>query len=100
MQQRVHQDRFLNYAEAAARLSIRESKLFSDIRAGLIAPPIKRGAKHSRLLEREIDVLILARSAGASDDEVRVLVKELVEARMALSPFVAHLRQQQEAAVA
>lgn len=66
----------------------RNSKWYADIDAGLFTKPVKDGARFSRWPEHEIDAVLHARMAGASDDDIRALVNRLHE-----------LRQEQYAAV-
>lgn len=66
----------------------KNSKFYDDIGDGLYPQPVKIGARGSRWPEHEIDAVIHARMAGASDEQVRALVTRLHE-----------LRQQQFAAV-
>ncbi|MEJ1381614.1 MAG: AlpA family phage regulatory protein [Candidatus Sedimenticola sp. (ex Thyasira tokunagai)] len=58
-----------------------KSKTYSDIGEGTFPEPVKRG-RSSRWVEHEIDVVIKARIAGKTDDEIRVLVAKLHNERM------------------
>lgn len=69
--------------EVAARLGMARSTTWECVRAGTLTPPIRRGPKWSRWPSAEIDRIEAAITAGASDDELRELVKELTEARSA-----------------
>lgn len=66
-----------------ARLGKARSTVWGDTRDGTLPPPIRRGPKWSRWPSGEIDLIERAITAGASDDELRELVKELTEARTA-----------------
>lgn len=68
--------------EVGARLGKARSTVWDDVREGT-RPPIRRGAKSSRWPSGEIDRIEAAIIAGAADDELRALVKELTEARTA-----------------
>ncbi len=59
----------------------RNSKLYADIGEGLCTKPVKIGARGSRWPEHEIDAVLHARMAGASDDEIRALVSRLHDLR-------------------
>lgn len=59
----------------------RNSKLYADISAGLRTKPVKIGGRGSRWPEHEIDAVLHARMAGATDDEIRALVTRLHELR-------------------
>lgn len=59
----------------------RNSKLYADIGQGLCTKPVKIGARGSRWPEHEIDAVLHARMAGATDDQVRSLVNRLHELR-------------------
>tara|TARA_R110002096_G_scaffold201398_1_gene385995 strand:- start:13662 stop:13943 length:282 start_codon:yes stop_codon:yes gene_type:complete len=56
------------------------SSLYEDIAHGLLPPPIKRG-RASLWIEDEIDAVLAAEAAGATDDEIRELVQEFTAAR-------------------
>lgn len=59
----------------------RNSKLYADIGVGLFTLPVKIGARGSRWPEHEIDAILHARMAGATDDDIRSLVNRLHELR-------------------
>jgi prophage regulatory protein len=53
------------------------SPLYADIQAGLFVRPIKLGLRAAGWPESEVERVILARIAGASDEHLRDLVKRL-----------------------
>lgn len=53
------------------------SPLYADIQAGLFVRPIKLGLRAAGWPESEVECVILARIAGASDEHLRDLVKRL-----------------------
>ena len=73
----------LKDVEVGAQLGKARSTLWEDVREGTVTEPIRRGSKWSRWPSGEIDRIEAAIVAGASDDELRELVKELTEARTA-----------------
>lgn len=62
------------------------SKRFSDIIDGVIPPPIKRGRRDSVWPDYEIEEVLRAELRGASVDERRALVRELVARRARAAP--------------
>jgi prophage regulatory protein len=61
-------------------LGLPRSTLYRDVSRGMLTPPVKLG-KSSRWPSNEIEAVVAARIAEASDDEVKALVRQLVEAR-------------------
>ena len=60
-----------------------KTTIYSDIADGLFPPPVHLGERCSAWVEGEVDQVCAARIAGASEDEIRQLVKQLVTARRA-----------------
>jgi prophage regulatory protein len=73
--------RFLRFPEIRARRSISSSTHYRHVDAGLMTPPVKLGPNTAAWPEHEIDAIDRARLAGADDDAIRTLVRELIEAR-------------------
>ena len=65
---------------AAAKLGCGPSKLYKDVRAGIVPRPLKNGPA-SVWPEHELDSINAAVIAGYSNDERRELVKALESAR-------------------
>lgn len=65
------------------RSGFARSTLYQKIKEGLFPPPVSIGARAVGWLSNEIDAWLAARIAGKTDDEIRVLVKELVSRRAA-----------------
>ena len=64
------------------RSGLTKSPLYAAVAAGVFTRPVKiGGARASGWPAHEIDALIQARIAGASDDDIRKLVQRLHEAR-------------------
>lgn len=59
----------------------RKSARAAKVAEGLLPPPIALGGRASAFLSDELDAVMQARAAGADDDAVRSLVRELVAAR-------------------
>jgi prophage regulatory protein len=57
------------------------STLYDKIKRGLFVPPVKIGARSSGFPQHEVNAINAARISGKSDDQIRKLVRELVEAR-------------------
>ena len=73
----------LKDTEVASRLGMARSTTWECVREGTVPAPIRRGPKWSRWPSGEIDRIERAITAGVSDDELRALVRELMEARTA-----------------
>ncbi|MFZ5540703.1 MAG: helix-turn-helix transcriptional regulator [Pseudomonadota bacterium] len=52
-----------------------------DTRAGLLPAPIRVSYRRTAYLRRELDAIIAARAAGATDDELRALTRRLLDDR-------------------
>ena len=73
----------LKDTEVASRLGIARSTTWECVREGTVPAPIRRGPKWSRWPSGEIERIEAAIVADASDDALRELVRELLEARTA-----------------
>ena len=58
-----------------------KSTLYLDVSEGLMVRPVSLGARCSGFPEHEVDAILSARICGASDADIRALVKRLHEAR-------------------
>ena len=65
------------------RFGICRSYGYQLIRRGMFPPPVSADEKPSRVLSGEVDELIRAKVAGASNDQIKQLVAEMVEKRKA-----------------
>jgi len=73
--------RFQRRPEVLLLTGTSNSTLFNRINHGLFVPPISLGARAVGWLEHEVHQVLAARAGGMQDQEVRVLVKALVDAR-------------------
>lgn len=73
----------LKDTETGQRLGMARSTVWDCVRDGTLPPPIRRGPKWSRWPSAEVVRIEAAIVAGATDDELRSLVRELIEARTA-----------------
>ncbi len=78
----------LRAGAAARRRGRSRSQHYVEVRAGVMTPPVHRG-KIAVWPSDELEAITRAEIAGASDDELRVLVQRLVEARAAGRPRLA-----------
>ena len=62
------------------------SSLYEDIRLGIFVPPIKLGARAVAWLSEEVETLKVARTAGVTTEQVRSVVRQLIEARKSSDP--------------
>lgn len=67
----------------ADRLAVSRSQLYLDVRRGVMPPPIRKG-KCISWPSHEVDEITQAIVAGSSDEELRGLVRTLIERRAAL----------------
>ncbi len=81
--------RFLRGPQVDEVFGCKKSKRYEREANGLIPPRLKQG-RSSAWLEHEVNAVAAAIAAGATEDEIRVLVRELVAARPALAT---HFRQ-------
>ena len=58
-----------------------KSALYNDINAGLFTPPILIGARSVAWPSNEVESIINAQIAGKTPEEIKLLVKELIEKR-------------------
>lgn len=73
---------FLRLPDVCQRTGKRKSTIYREIGRGLIPPPVRIGVRTSGWPDHEIDEVNLARLRGQSNDEIRHLVTELVNARL------------------
>jgi len=57
------------------------STIYADIRSGTFTPPVSLGPRCSAWPAREVDEILAAREAGASDRQIRQLVARLIAER-------------------
>ena len=67
-----------------SRRSDGRSSLYLDIQRGVWTPPIRMG-RASAWPEHETQALLAARIAGASDDQLKQLVRDLLEQRKSMA---------------
>jgi prophage regulatory protein len=60
-----------------------KSKHYGDIREGLMIPPVRLGRRKKGYPRHEVQAINAARLRGASDEEIRQLVRQLIEQRRA-----------------
>ena len=68
---------------AFRRFGICRSYGYQLVRRGMFPPPVSTYEKPSRVLSKEVDSLITAKVAGATDDQIRLLVADMVVNRKA-----------------
>jgi prophage regulatory protein len=67
--------------QGCAQFSVGLSTWYDWLGRGLLPPAISLGARSVAWPQHELDALAAARIAGKSEDEIRALCRELVEAR-------------------
>ena len=73
----------LRLREVLAKRKSTSSTLYTAIREGLWTEPVKLSSRVSVWPAHEVDLILRARIAGQSKEEVQALVRELVEQRKA-----------------
>ena len=73
--------RFAKMPEVSRIVAEPKSTIYWRISRGEFVPPIKQGERAAAFIVEEIDEVMRARAAGASGDEIRALVRKLVEGR-------------------
>lgn len=71
----------LRPSEVRKRRARSNSSHYADIKNGLFIEGVRIGPRATATPDYEVDALIAARIAGNSEDEIRVLVKQLRAAR-------------------
>ena len=79
--QPANSDRLLRLGDVGAIFGLKKSALHARVAAGLLPAPIRLGTRTARYLSSEIESIMIAIVRGASDDELKALVKRLVAAR-------------------
>lgn len=74
----------LRCPEVGARMRRGRTALHVDVKAGLLPPGVKVGARAVAWPSSEIDAVLAARIAGQSETEIRALVTRLVADRRKL----------------
>lgn len=75
-------------AEARSSLGIGNTTFYEQLNAGLITPAVKLGVHSVAWPKHEIQAIVAARIAGESDEQIRALVKQLIEDRAKLPSIV------------
>ena len=71
----------LRVADARSLTADSRAAFYAKVKGGLLPPLVKISARSSAVPAREIEAVNAARIRGATDDEVRDLVKRLHAAR-------------------
>ena len=74
---------FLTIPSAAKRALLSTPSYYRLAADKLMPPVVKLAKSRSAVLENELDTVLRARAAGASNDEIRKLVVQLVSKRAA-----------------
>lgn len=74
---------FLRLPAVCDRTGKPKSTVYREVGDGLLPPPVRIGERASAWPDDEIDAVNLARLRGQTNNEIRNLVTELVNARLA-----------------
>lgn len=72
---------WVSVRQRAADCDLDNSTIWRHVRKGLLPAPVRLTAGTTRFPRRELDAVDRARLAGATDNDIRTLVKELAAAR-------------------
>jgi len=73
--------KFLRLPSILSARGCGKSKHYADIRDGLFVPSVALGARAQGTAQHELEAINSARLAGKSDDEIRALVRQLIDQR-------------------
>jgi prophage regulatory protein len=73
--------RLLRILDVLARVGVKHAFLYNQIRDGLFVKPVKITARASAWPSNEVDALVAAKIRGATDAQLKTLVRELEAAR-------------------
>ncbi len=73
--------RLIRLPVVVERIGRRRSTIYADVACGVLPPPVRIGSRAVAWIEAEVGEVIAARVRGASEAEVRTLVKLLIERR-------------------
>lgn len=76
-----HESRNYRVDGVCRRLAAKKSAAYKWVREGKLPPPIKLTPRFSIWPGAEIDAIVAAHAAGASDDDLRRIVRDLVAKR-------------------
>lgn len=77
----MYKRRLARIKQLLRKYPIGRSSLYRGVQLGLLPAPIKISDRCSAWPEEEFDAIIDARASGASDAEIKLLVKRLAQAR-------------------
>jgi prophage regulatory protein len=66
----------------------RHSAIYLGVQRETITPPVSAGGRSKGWLEYELAAILTARAAGATDDDLRPLVRGLIKARTHPEPII------------
>lgn len=75
--------RFIRLIDARARFGFGKTTFYERVDEGLMVPPVSLGGRAAGIPEHELEQIAAAYMAGNTKDEIRALVAELVEQRLA-----------------
>jgi prophage regulatory protein len=76
-----NQPRILRKPDILALTSLSKSTLYNRIKDGLFPPQISLGARAVGFVQSECELVIQAMIEGQSSDQIKCLVKELIDSR-------------------
>jgi prophage regulatory protein len=77
---------FVRVPAYLARSGKSHSAYYRAVHAGTHTPPVKIGARSAAIPQHEIDAILAAELNGATPDQLRKLVADLMEQRKKLMP--------------
>ena len=80
-----HPVTLLRPKQAMERLGLPRTPFYDDVRNGLLPPLVKIGPRASAIPSNEVDAVISYRIAGKPNNEIKELVKRLIDDRQELA---------------
>jgi len=72
---------FLRLPAVLERRACSRATLYRAVADGTFVPPVRRGRRTSVWIEAEVTAVLAAEAAGATSEELRVLVRKLIAER-------------------
>jgi predicted DNA-binding transcriptional regulator AlpA len=89
--------RLLALSEVQQKTGLKHSKLYVAEADGTFPPGVRLSSRCTRWVEAEVDAAIHAMIAGATPDQLRALVRSLIEKRQTIALMVGVPRDEQPA---
>ena len=82
------QIQFRSLHEVERQFSCRQSKIYADKAAGLFPAPVRISSRCVRWIGQELDEFAAARAAGATPEQLRDIVAQMMARRASWMPTI------------